>query len=202
MAGCLPHNWSNAIFFATSIVANERCGFVSVGSIADASEALVSILQAQLKNRLEPSRYDFTVRLFRSAQFTGAPTNTVSLWLYQVDINPHVLNRPIPPTPAPSGGTGLSTHNFPRVNRYLDRLELRYLLTVWGDDCARGEQEILQHCMEILHEFSTSQESPLNPCLRLSQDSLTNDEMMRLWRSFALPYQLSIPYRVWPSDAS
>jgi hypothetical protein len=56
--------------------------------------------------------------------------------------------------------------------------------------------------MEILHEFSTLQESPLSRCLRLTQDSLTNDEMMRLWGSFALPYQLSISYRVWPSDAS
>jgi hypothetical protein len=46
-----------------------------VASIPGASDTLVSLLASQLEARLGPSREGFSVSLFRSAQFTGPPTN-------------------------------------------------------------------------------------------------------------------------------
>ena len=137
----------------------------------------MSLLQDQLEDRLGPSRGVYAVSLFRSAQFTAPPTNTVSLLLYRVDTNPALRDVP---------------------ENHLLVLRLSYLLTVWGESCASEEQEILQHCMEILNESPILRESPLTPCLCISLEPLTNDEMMRLWQGFDLPYQLSVSYLVTP----
>jgi len=60
---------------------------VSAASIAGTSETLVSLLKQQLELLLGPTRDGYAVELFRSAQYTGPPTNTVSLLLYRVDVD-------------------------------------------------------------------------------------------------------------------
>jgi len=165
---------------------------MSVASIPGTSDTLVSLLQGQLENRLGVSRGGFDVSLFRSAQFTGPPTNTVSLLLYRVDIDATRRSVETPAGPPP------------RANRQWLGLELSYLLTVWGKNSASGEQVILQHCMEILQEFSILQGSLLCPAyswdpedaLRISLAPMNHEDMMRLWDGFDLPYQLSMPYLV------
>jgi len=165
---------------------------MSVASIPGTSDTLVSLLQGQLEDRLGISRGGFAVSLFHSAQFTGPPTNTVSLLLYRVDIDATRRSVQTPAGPAP------------RANRQWLGLELSYLLTVWGQNSASGEQGILQHCMEILQEFSILQGSLLSPAhswdpedaLRISLASMNHEDMMRLWDGFDLPYQLSVSYLV------
>ena len=166
--------------------------FVSVASIPGTSDTLVSLLLGQLEARLGASRGGFDVNLFRSAQFTGPPTNTVSLLLYRVDIDATRRSVETPAGPPPS------------ANRQWLGLELSYLLTVWGQNSASGEQQILQHCMEILQEFSILQGSLLSrayswepeDALRISLASMNHEDVMRLWDGFELPYQLSVPYLV------
>jgi hypothetical protein len=92
----------------------------------------------------------------------------------------------------------------PRASRHWLGLELSYLLTVWGQNSASGEQGILQHCMEILQEFSILQGSLLSSAhswepedaLRISLAPMNHEDLMRLWDGFDLPYQLSVPYLV------
>ncbi|QVL53433.1 MAG: DUF4255 domain-containing protein [Cyanobium sp. M30B3] len=165
---------------------------MSAASIPGASETLVSLLKQRLEVLLGPTRDGYDVELFRSAQYYGPPTNTVSLLLYRVDVNKACRNSDSPAGSPTIPGT-----------RWLE-LELSYLLTVWGQSSASGEQRMLQHCMEILQEFAIVQGSWLSPsynwepedALQISLAPMNHEDMMRLWDSFDLPYQLSVPYLV------
>lgn len=165
---------------------------MSAASIPGASDTLVSLLRSQLETRLGPTRDGFDVLLFRSAQFTGTPTNKVSLLLYRVDVDEARRYGDSPAVPPARPGA-----------RWLG-LELSYLLTVWGQNSASGEQRMLQHCMEVLQEFAIVRGSWLSPAfswepddaLRISLAPMNHEDMMRLWDGFDLPYQLSVPYLV------
>ena len=161
-------------------------------SIPAASETLRSLLRQQLEGRLGSGLNGYSVELFRSAQFKGPPTGIVSLLLYRVDVDEA---RRFGASPASSGAEP--------TGRWMG-LELSYLLTVWGSASALGEQEMLQHCMEILQEFAIVQGSWLSPAyawetedaLRISLAPMNHEDMMRLWDGFDLAYQLSVPYLV------
>jgi Pvc16 N-terminal domain len=165
---------------------------MSAASIPGTSESVAGLLRSQLEARLGPSRDGYEVQLFRSADFSARPTGVVSLFLYRVDVDEA---RRFGDTPAVSptrpGGRWLG-------------LELSYLLTVWGRSSAAGEQRMLQHCMEILQEMAIVQGSWLHPshswepddALRISLAPMNQEDMIRLWDGFDLPYQLSIPYLV------
>ena len=161
-------------------------------SIPAASETLRTLLRLQLEGRLGNGLNGYSVELFRSAQFTGPPTSTVSLLLYRVDVDEA---RRYGATPASS--------SLDPAGRWMG-LELSYLLTVWGSASALGEQEMLQHCMEILQQFCIVQGAWLSPAyawepedaLRISLAPMNHEDMMRLWDGFDLAYQLSVPYLV------
>ena len=155
---------------------------MSLASIPGASDTLVSVLRQRLEVLLGPTRDGYDVELFRSAQFTGPPTNTVSLLLYRVDVDKSRRYDDLPAGSPTLPGT-----------RWLGQsLSLSYMFTVWGQNSASSEQRMLQHCMEILEEF------PLDPedALRIFLDPMSHEHIMRLWDGFDLPYQLSVPYLV------
>lgn len=174
------------------VVSRQRPAFMSAASIPGTSDTLVSLLKLRLELLLGPTRDGYDVQLFRSAQYTGTPTSTVSLLLYRVDVD-EARRYGDSPVGSPS------IHSA----RWLG-LELSYLLTVWGQNSASGEQRMLQHCMEILQEFAIVQGSWLSPsyswepddALRISLAPMNHEDMMRLWDGFDLPYQLSVPYLV------
>lgn len=180
---------------------------MSIASIPGASDSLVRLLDQELERRrrdttrpeeLRPA--DFGVRLFSSADFLERPgTSIVSILLYRVDIDE--ARRSVE---TPSATPGRST------TRWLG-LELSYLLTAWGlrggesaTASAIPEQEMLQHCMEILQQFAIVQGPQLHPrypwqpedALRISLAPMNHEDLMRLWDGFDLPYQLSVPYLV------
>jgi hypothetical protein len=165
---------------------------MSIASIPGASESLVALLKDQLAARLAPDPVGFDVQLFRSGQFTGPPSNVVSLLLYRVDVDEARRN-----VESPAGTMGRSSTGWLG-------LELSYLLTVWGSQSAVGEQEMLQHCMEILQRFAILKGPQLDPkyawepedALRVSLAAMNHEDLMRLWDGFDLPYQLSVPYLV------
>ena len=165
---------------------------MSAASIPGASDTFVDLLNRQLQARLGPDRDGYEVKLFRSADFSTRPTGIVSLLLYRVDVDEARRFGDTPAVPPTRPGT-----------RWLG-LELSYLLTVWGRSSASGEQRMLQHCMEILQEMTIVQGSWLHPShswdpddtLRISLAPMNQEDMIRLWDGFDLPYQLSIPYLV------
>lgn len=170
---------------------------MSIASIPGASQSLVGVLKEQLEERRKtlPVAFrppDFEVQLFRSADFSSSPEKKISLLLYRVDVDEA---RRTVETPAAIAGHA--------VTRSLG-LELSYLLTVWGVESAVGEQQVLQHCMEILQEFAILRGHHLDPgypwepedALRISLAPLNHEDLMRLWDGFDLPYQLSVPYLV------
>ena len=165
---------------------------MSIASIAGASDTLVTLLAGQLKARPGANPNGYEVKLFRSADYIGPPTNTISLLLYRVDAD--VARR--------YGDSAGMPPSSP-VKRW-QGLELSYLLTVWGQSSASGEQRMLQLCMEILQEFAIVQGSWLSPAyswspedaLRISLAPMNHEDLMRLWDGFDLPYQLSVPYLV------
>jgi hypothetical protein len=165
---------------------------LSIASIAGASDTLISLLTRQLEVRPGSNPNGYGVKLFRSADYIGPPTNTISLFLYRVDadsVRRFGDSAAVPPSTPGARWQGL---------------ELSYLLTVWGQASASGEQRMLQLCMEILQEFAIVQGSWLSSAyswepedaLRISLAPMNHEDLMRLWDGFDLPYQLSVPYLV------
>jgi len=160
--------------------------------IAGASASLLGVLQRRMVERhgdLEEFSYD----VFRTSQFTAGLQNQVSLFLYRVDVDQtrrHVDLQPDKPS---------------HPQRYALGLELRYILTVWGQGAgAEREHEVLSELVEILDRDAIIAGDLLDPtfdwddgdALKVSLESLTNEDMLRLWDAFDPPYQLSIPYLV------
>ena len=154
------------------------------------SSSLVRLLQRGFTDRYGGLR-GFTFRVFRTADFRAGLTSQVGLFLYRVDVDQTRRHVELP---------RLGPH---APGRYALGLELRYLVTVWGGS-AEGEQEILGQCMEILDRNAILSGDQLDPgapweegdALKISLESLTNEDMLRLWDSLEPPYQLSVPYLV------
>ena len=129
--------------------------------------------------------------LFTTSSFEGPPVNKVSVFLYRIEIDPTRRHKELPPV-TPGDG--------PRIALALD---LRYLLTVWMTDAER-EQQILQDCMELLESKPTLSGPALDPAypwspddaLRVYLDSVSHEDMMRLWDLLEPKYRLSVPYVV------
>ena len=134
----------------------------------------------------------YTISLFSTRDFTGTLANRVALFLYRVDIDESRRNVELPRlTPASPRRQALG-------------LELHYLLTVWGQKNAEGEQVMLARCMDILDRHALIAGPLLDPgypweaedSLRVSINHLSTEDMLRLWDSLEPPYQLSVPYVV------
>ena len=165
------------------VISRQRPAFMSAASIPGTSDTLVSLLKLRLELLLGPTRDGYDVQLFRSAQYTGTPTSTVSLLLYRVDVDE--ARR--------YGDSPVGSPSIPSA-RWLG-LELSYLLTVWGQNSASGEQRMLQHCMEILQEFAIVQGSWLSPSYSWEPDDALRISLApAAWPAFAVnPGDGSLP---------
>jgi hypothetical protein len=134
----------------------------------------------------------YTVSVVTTRGFQSGLIDRVALFLYRVDVDQarrHVeLPRLAPTAPA----------------RQALGLELHYLLTVWGNQDAEGEQQMLARCMDILEQHPLITGTLLDPgylweasdALRVSLASMETEDMLRLWDSLGPSYQLSVPYVV------
>lgn len=158
--------------------------------IAGASSSLRRLIEDQLVAAEGLDSYE--VKLFSTRDFTGTITNKVALFLYRVEVDESRRNIDLPRL-AP---------NAPR--RQALGLELHYLLTVWGQRNAEGEQVMLARCMDILDRHALITGPLLDPgypwepedSLRVAINHLSTEDMLRLWDSLEPPYQLSVPYVV------
>jgi hypothetical protein len=118
--------------------------------------------------------------------------NQIALILYRIDVDAtrrHVqLPRATPTSPA----------------RIALGLELHYLLAVWGKGSAAGEQVTIGDCMAILDRnaiisgplLSSTFTWESDDALKVSVDSVSVEDMWRLWDGIDAAYQLSVPYLV------
>lgn len=161
--------------------------------IAGASSSLIRLLERQYHQLHEDSaeEHAYEFRVFNASQFTQDIPNHVTLFLYRVDVDPTRRHVEVPPE---SGSL---------TSRVALGLDLRYLLTVWAQTAER-EQQTLGECMEILDEHAVISGDQLDDAyawpedttLKISLDSLSHEDMLRLWDSLEPAYHLSIPYVV------
>ncbi|MCU7872822.1 MAG: DUF4255 domain-containing protein [Candidatus Thiodiazotropha sp. (ex Lucinoma borealis)] len=159
-------------------------------SIAGSSVSLIKLLQRQYYET-HGDLGGFTFRVFSTADFSGDITDYITMFLYRVDVDRtkrhYEMSRSTPQSPR---RTSLA-------------LELRYLLTVWGTTAER-EQEALAECMEILDQYALLSGELLDPDyaweegteIKISLESISNEDMLRLWDSLEPAYRLSVPYLV------
>jgi hypothetical protein len=159
-------------------------------SIAGCGQTLVDLLEARLTEANLIG--DFKVDLMAPRDVTKDLQNKIALILYRVDVDQtrrHVrLPRATPTSPV----------------RSALGLELHYLLAVWGKGSAAGEQVTLGHCMSILDNnaviagplLSTAYTWESDDALKVTLDSVSVEDMWRLWDGIDAAYQLSVPYLV------
>jgi hypothetical protein len=158
--------------------------------IAGCSQTIVDLLKARLTETGRLGSYD--VALMAPREITKDLESQIALILYRIDVDPtrrHVpLRRTTPTSPA----------------RFALGLELHYLLAVWGKKSAAGEQVTLGDCMEILDRNAVISGSSLSStytweaddALKVSLDTLSTEDLWRLWDGIDAAYQLSVPYLV------
>jgi len=159
-------------------------------SIAACGQTLVDLLTARLTEVGLLGNYK--VLLMTPREITKDLQNTIALVLYRVDVDQTRRHVRLPrATPTSPMRTALG-------------LELHYLLAVWGAGSAAGEQVTLGDCMSIFDRnavisgplLSTAYSWEPDDALNMTIDSVSVEDMWRLWDGIDAAYQLSIPYLV------
>ncbi len=159
--------------------------------IAGAGLSVINFLERRFRER---SELQLSFELVTTEQMNAGLTSTVGLYLFRVDVDPNRRHHPIPRT---------SAEILRGEKRDALSLELRYLLTVWATN-AHTEQLVLAECMAILDEHAifkgdmldTTYPMPAGKGLRVGIDSMTTEDLLRVWDSFESSYRLSVPYVV------
>jgi hypothetical protein len=161
-------------------------------NIAGVSKTLIQLLERGYRVLHPPTGSgDIVFKLFSTANFKDTTTNTVSLFLYRVEVEPTRRHRTVAPT------------SFGDPEKVMLLLDLHYLLTVWVTN-AESEQQILQECIEILErnpivsdaQLATGYDWDPGDSLKVTLGALSHEDMMRLWDSVDPAYRLSVPYLV------
>jgi uncharacterized protein DUF4255 len=162
-------------------------------AIRAVSKTLQALLQQTITNSPDPQIQGVPIELASPRELRDAannnPVNAISLWLYRVTRNADLLN--FPPE---------------RVDDQLKRqplpIDLFYLvapITATSD----AEQALLGKVLQVFAEHGILRGTDLKDDLegettelRLTFETLTLEELTRVWTALAEPYQLSASYRV------
>jgi hypothetical protein len=114
----------------------------------------------------------------------------ISAWLYRVTRNEHTLNRP------PERISPMQTRRQPIP------INLHYLLTPMMAD-PQDEQELLGRVLQVFHDHPVLSGGLLKGSLeasgeelRVFLETLTLEELTRVWGALQEPYQTSLSYLV------
>ncbi len=174
---------------------------MSYTNIFSTSETLRLLVEADLRSDAGPnglgSLFDgggFTVELATPEEL-GAEANGVSVWLYRVLRDDTRLNDPPKLVPRPGGVVDVIPPPLP--------LRLHYLITPLASGAPDTEQKILGRVMQLFHTRPTLAGSLLqgdlagtDAELNVRLESLTLEELTRVWDALEGSYQLSISYEV------
>lgn len=168
-------------------------------SIVSAGLSIKSLLEEEFRLR-NPSLSDFDFMLANGNKLDDKLDKAVTLYLYRVCVDPVQRHVELPrdADDRAAGRTRLSLS-----------LELKFLLTVWAMD-AEMEHFVLGECMSILDQHAIlagdgiHTKYPIDPdlTLKVTPDSLSNEDLLRLWDGLPAHYRLSVPYVVRTSRVS
>jgi hypothetical protein len=167
-------------------------------AIHSVSRALVKYLRGSFPAGLVTPAPTFELFSSGEQHDTAGVGTTISLWLYRITTNEHA--RGVVPT------AGLAGASAPLA------LDLHYLLTVWADD-APTEQTLLAWAMTQLHrspqmDFSMLSDQLVLPgashpagwrlddVLTVVQESMSTEDLMRIWGAVDTHFRISVPYVV------
>jgi hypothetical protein len=160
-------------------------------SIRAVSRTLKSLLSAQITDSAEPQLAGVPIDLRSPKEMREAEVSPgVSLWLYRVTRNGFLLNRP----PERAAANQLLPAPFP--------LDLYYLVTPLSTD-PEARQALLGRVVQVLNDAAVLRGSDLRDSLagsaaelRLSMETLSLEELTRIWDALQEPYDLSVTYLV------
>jgi Pvc16 N-terminal domain len=160
-------------------------------AIRAVSLTLQSLLEKYIKYSSEPQLSGVNIELTSPKEMQQAQEGVgVSVWLYRVVRNADMLNNP-PERPAPNQ---LAHRALP--------LTLHYLITPITDD-PEAKQALLGRVLQVFNDHATLRGADLGDTLsgsreelRIALETLTVDELARVWDSLDEAYQLSVSYSV------
>jgi hypothetical protein len=162
-------------------------------AIRAVSKTLQALLQDAITNSPDPQLRNVPIELSSPRELrdaaSGNPVNAISLWLYRFARNGDLLNHPpervddkVLPQPLP-----------------LDLFYLIAPITATSDN----EQALLGRVLQVFADRAIVRGTDLRDDLedeptelRLTLETLTLEELTRVWSALDEPYQLSASYRV------
>jgi Pvc16 N-terminal domain len=160
-------------------------------AIRAVSKSLKTLLETYITNSNEPQLSGVNIELKSPKEMQQAQEGVgVSLWLYRVVRNGDMLNQP-PERPQPNQ---LARRPLP--------LTLHYLVTPITDD-PEAKQALLGRVLQVFNDHATLRGTDLQDTLsgssdelRIALETLTVDELARVWDSLDEAYLLSVSYTV------
>lgn len=121
---------------------------------------------------------------------SGISSSSVSVWLYRVVRSEHTLNN----RPDRTASNQVAYPGIP-INLY-------YLVTPMNEDPG-SQQMVLGKVLQVFNDYAILRGSDLQESLqgtteelRLSLETLTLEELTRVWASLLESYQLSVSYQI------
>ena len=159
-------------------------------AIRGVTRTLRSILRQHITDDSAPQLAGIEVDLRSPKEMREEDITGISLWLYRVSRNEHVMNQ----APLRVAADQIARHALP--------MNLYYLITPFTSD-PEDEQALLGRVLQTLNDHSTLRGSDLQDSLfggieelRVTLEQLTLEELTRIWHSLQEPYQLSVTYVV------
>jgi hypothetical protein len=159
--------------------------FTVIGAV---SRSLKALLVDHVTNSTEPQVPKAPIDLRSPKEMAG--TKAISLWLYRVIRDGELLNAP-PRRPSPT-----------QQARPALPMDLYYLITPIKQD-PETEQFLLGRVLQVFNDHAILRGSYLQPPLvpgtdelRLTLETLSLEDLTRVWHALHEPYQLSVSYLV------
>jgi len=160
-------------------------------AIRAVTQTLQTLLKQHITDSTDPQLAGVSIDLRTPREMRGnEDTMGISLWLYRVARDGYTLNLP-PQRIAPDQ---LKTHPIP-INLY-------YLVTPIATT-PKDEQALLGRVLQVFNDHSILQGSDLQDTLeggieelRLTLETLSLEELTRVWDALKESYQLSVSYLV------
>lgn len=161
-------------------------------AISAMSASLKSILADGITNNPDPQLTGVPVHLLSPKEMRDSldKKTGISLWLYRVARNGDLQNAPprfVPPN---------------QITRHALPLDMHYLVTPIMEK-AEDEQTLLGRVAQLFNDHTVVRGASLQATLknsgqefRLNLETLTLEELTRVWHALAEPYQLSLSYLV------
>ncbi len=153
-----------------------------------AIRAISESLRSLIQNQITMAGVNVTEESPREMVADGI--TGISVWLYRVTRNEHIQNHPVP-RPAPN-----------QAARQPIPINLHYLISFFMND-VRDEQLLLGRVMQIFNDRPLLRGADLAGSLagtddefRVYFETLTLEELTRIWASLQEPYRTSVTYLV------